>query len=254
MKRVLLIFLVLIILASGISYYRNNDPKIILSELIKKGDFVPGELRYQINLFGIIPVGEAVFEAEKIEEYNGQKYYHLNASAQSFKGLSRFFSAHAALESFVDMQQLSPVVFRQKVEISGKQPTLTEIAYDQKNNVMSIGGVKRQILPNTQEPLSVMLNFKRMNFDNIKIFEMNINCYKKNYLLKGAATQEDILINRKLHKVILVEAKVRRSDKNNPYHQSQISMVLLKEKENIPIVIRVFASGFLINVKLIDIK
>lgn len=254
MKRILFISIILTILISAISYYNNNNPKIIISRLIKKGNLKPGELRYKINLLGIIPVGEAVLEAERIDEYNGQKCYHLNASAQSLKGFSKIFSAYAVLESYIDMKQMNPVVFKQKVEISGKQNATLEITYDQKNNVMSTGGVKRQILPNTQDPLSVMLNFRRMDFDATQNFEMNINSYKKNYLLKGAATKKDILINGVPHKVILADAKIRRSDKNNPYHKSEISMVLLKEKENIPILIKVFAGGILISAKLVDIK
>ena len=254
MKRILFISIILIILASAISYYNNNNPKIIISRLIKEVNLKPRELRYKINLLGIIPAGEAVFEAERIDEYNGQKYYHLKASAQSSKEFSKIFSAYAVLESYIDMKQMNPVVFKQKLEISGKQSSVLEIIYNQENNVMLVGGVKRQILPNTQDPLSAVLNFRRLNFDIIKNFEININSYKKNYLLKGTATQKDILINKGLYRIILVDAKIRRSDKNNLYHQSKISMVLLKEKENIPILIKVFAGGVLINAKLVDIK
>lgn len=254
MKRILFISIILIILVSVISYNNNNNPRIIIYRLIKKGNLGPQELRYKINLLGIIPVGEAVLGVERIDEYNGQKYYHLNASAWSLKVFSKISSAYAVLDSYIDTKQMNPVVFRQKVGISGKQAATLEIIYDQKNNVMSTGGVKRQILPNTQDPLSAMFNLRRMDFDTVKIFEMNINSYKKNYLLKGNATQGYFLINRTLHKVILIDARIRRSDKNNLYHQSGISMVLMRENENIPILINVFAGGILINAKLVDIK
>jgi hypothetical protein len=254
MKRILFISIILIILVLAISYYNNNNPKIILSRLIKEGNFKPGELRYKINFLGIIPAGEAVFEAGRIDEYNGKKYYHLNASAWSLKRFSKIFSAYAVLESYVDMKRMNPVVFKQELEISGKQHVSLEIIYDQENNVMLRGGVKRQILPNTQDPLSAMLNLRRMDFDTIRNFEININGSKTNYLLKGTANPKDILINKRSYKVILVDAKIRRSDKKNLYHQSSISMVLLKEKENIPILIKVFAGGVFINVELVDIK
>ena len=254
MKRILFISIILIILLSAISYYNNNNPKIIISRLIKKGDLAPGELRYKVNLLGIIPLGEAVFEAERIDEYNGQKYCYLNASAWSLKTFSKIFRAYAVLESYIDMKQMNPIIFKQRVDISGKESTIREITYDQKNNTMLSGGIKRQIPPNTQDPLSLMLNLRHMDFATIKNFEININSYKRNYLVRCNATQEDILINSRSYKIILVDAKIRRNDKKNLYHQSEISIVLLKEKENIPILIKIFAGGVLINATLVDIK
>jgi len=52
---------------------------------------------------------------------------------------------------------------------------------------------------------------------------------------------------------VLLKGDISRRDKN-PYHQTKISMVLVKDKENTPILINVFASGMLINVKLTSIK
>ncbi len=71
--------------------------------------------------------------------------------------------------------------------------------------------------------------------------------------LVGKTNQQDITINKKTYRIVLVKAEIKRRDKN-PYHKSNISMVLLREKENIPILIKVFASGILINAKLIDIR
>ena len=138
-----------------------------MSKLTKEGNLKPRELRYKINFLGIIPVGEAVLGAERIEEYNGQKYYHLNASVRSLKVFSKIFSAYAVLDSYIDMKEMNPAVFKQRVEISGKQAATIEITYDQKNNAMSTGGVRRQILPNTQDPLSAVFNIRRMNLENI---------------------------------------------------------------------------------------
>ncbi|MDD5166711.1 MAG: hypothetical protein PHQ57_04920, partial [Candidatus Omnitrophica bacterium] len=82
MKKILLISALLIILLSVFSYHSNNDPAIIISGLEKKG-LGNGALKYKINLFGIIPAGNAVFEPQTLQEYNGRKVYHLTAKAGS---------------------------------------------------------------------------------------------------------------------------------------------------------------------------
>ena len=252
MKKWLLLFIV-IILGLAFVVYNNSNIKSIISGLDKEGDIKSGELRYRIYLFGILPVGEAVFGVEKIEQYQGQKVYHLSATAQSLNVFSKFFNGTVALDSYIDIKQLTSLVFKEKIAISGKQGIDREITYDQKNGIMSIAGVKRQILPDTQDPLSAIFNLKRFNFDKIKDIEMNINTNHKNYILKGTTIQQEILINKKIYKIVSTQAEIRRRDKN-PYHKSSITIVLLKEKENIPILIKVFASGVLINAHLIEIR
>lgn len=252
MKKWLLLFIV-IISTFAFVIYSNSNIKNIISGLSKKGDIRPGELRYRIYLFGVLPVGEAIFGVQKLEQYQGQNVYHLSATAQSLNILSKFFNGTAALDSYVDIKQLTPLVFKEKIAISGKQGIDREITYDQKNGTMSIAGVKRQILPNTHDPLSAIFNIRHLDLDKVKEIEMNINTNQKNYILKGTAEQKDILIHKQAYRVILAKAEIARRDKN-PYHKSSISMVLLKEKENIPILIKVFASGVLINARLIDIR
>ena len=252
MKKILIIFLILIIILAFIAAY-NNNPRVIISNLIKKGDIKTGELRYTMYFFGVLPVGEAVSAVEKIEEYDGQRVYHLNATAGSLECYSKFFSGFAVLDSYVDMHQLNPILFKQKVIVSSKQGLDKEIIYDQKDGIMIIAGTKCKILPNTQDPLSAVFNIRRIDFDKIKNFEISLNSNQKNYILKGNATVQDILINKKTYKIVLVKTQIARRDKN-PYHKSSITMVFLQGKENIPILIKVFASGVSINAKLIDIK
>jgi len=252
MKKWLVLFIV-IVLCFAFVFYNNSNIKNIISGLAKKGDIESGELRYRIYLLGIIPIGEAVFGVQKSEQYQGKAVYHLSATAQSLNVFSKFFNATAALDSYIDTKQLTPIVFKQRIAISGKQSIVREVTYDQKSGTMSIAGVKRQILANTQDPLSAIFNLRRLNFDKIKDIEMNINTNQKNYILKGTGIQQEILINKRIYKIVSAKAEIRRRDKN-PYHKSSITMVLLKEKQNLPILIKVFASGVLINARLIDIR
>lgn len=248
-----LVLFILIVVSLTFLFYNNSNVKNIISGLAKKGGIGPGELRYRIYLFGILPVGDAVFGIEKIEQYQGQKVYHLSATAQSLNAFSKFFKASAHLDSYVDTEELCHLAFKQKIAILGKPTLEREVTYDQKSGIMDIAGVKRQILPNTQDPLSAIFNIRHLDFDKAEDIEMNINTNQKNYILKGVAERKNISIHKQAYRVILAKAKIARRDKN-PYHKSSITTVLLKEKENIPILIKVFASGLLINARLIEIR
>lgn len=252
MKKILF-SLFLLILPLVLIFQNNANPNIIISGLMKKGGIHPGDLKYRINLFGIIPVAEAVLYLEKEAEYKGQKVYHLSASALTMKWLSKFFEGSAVFDSYVEMRDLTPLLFKQKIKALGKENPDKEIFYNQKEGTMSLGGVERSILPKTHDPLSAIFNLRRSNFDNLRTIEININTNQKNYLLSGIVKRRDLSIRKEIYKTVLLKADIRRRDKES-YHRSNISMLLVKSGENIPVLIKVFASGVLINAKLISIR
>lgn len=252
-RRAIIIFLVFIVICSLFAIRNNNNPGIIISQLLKKGDIKPGELIYAINLLSLLPVGEAVFLPQKEDEYQGQKAFHLSAKAKSLSIYSKFLAAQANVDSYLDKDSLNPVVFRQRLSMQGKKDIVKDIFYDQQKHIMSIDGIRRQILPDTQDPLSAIYHIRNMDFAQNKEFSLSINTNQKNYVLSGTSELKTVSINKKTYKLVLIKASIARRDKN-PYHKSQISMILLQEKENIPIVMRVFASGILINIRLTEIK
>lgn len=246
-------FLIIFLFLVFFSGY-NNNPAITISRLLNARNIQEvTELRYTVYFLGIIPVGEAVFNPAHIDEITGKDTYHLRATAGTSRFFSKFFAAEAYLDSFVDIHQLNPLLYRLKLTVSGRKDINEEIIYNQKDGFMSVSGVKRLILPNTQDPLSSMFNIMHMDFEKIKEFQMNINAHKKNYILKGIVQNKDLSINNKLHKTYILKGEVFRQDKN-PYHQSSFTFVLLKEKVNIPCLIKVFSGGVLIQAKLVDIR
>lgn len=251
-KRLPILFIIILLLIISIYRY-NNNPKIIISKLNNYSNISINKLIYRINFAGVIPIGEAIFESKKTEEFQGRPVYHLTASARSPGIFAKLFSSYAIIDSYIDTQQFNPILFRQKLVVKGRKNIEKEATYDQKQGIMSRDGIRRQILPNTQDPLSALFNVRRMDFDKEKAFEMNINTNQKNYVLKGVARLKDISIQKKIYKTVLLEAEISRRDKN-PYHKSKIAMVLLRDRENIPILIKAFAGGFLINAQLIDIQ
>ena len=251
MKKILLICIVIIFILFVIAF-NNSNPKNVIAKLNNLDVLQPKELRYRVYLFGVFPVGEALLTFEKIEDYNGEKLYHLNASAESLKILSKIFSGSVILDSYVNVNDLNPILFKEKLSVTGKESVEKEVFYDQKNNIMLSKGVERKIFPNTQDPLSAIFRIRRMDLNSIRDFELNLNTNQKNYLLQASVAQNEFFVRNKLFKTSCVKANIRRSDKNNRYHRSNMDIVFLKGKENIPILIKVFASGVLINVKLVE--
>jgi hypothetical protein len=252
MKKILFIISVAILLLLSVSLY-NAKPEVIISRLIKNAQINAGQLRYRVYFLKIFPMGEAVLFPEKTEEYRGQKVYHLSATANNSRIFSNFVNAYAILDSYIDIQQLTPILFKQKLVVTGRKDTYREVFYDQANHVMSIAGVRRKIYPNTQDPLSALFNIRHMDFDRVDNLEMGINTNQKNYILRVSSKNKIISIDKKIYKIILLRGNVSRYDKSH-YHKSNINMVLLKGKDKLPLSIDVFTRGILINARLIGIE
>ncbi len=252
MKKVLIVIAAIVICLFITSYF-NTNPDSALGILTKKGAGSPGELKYRVYLLGVLPVGEAMLYSAKTEDYQGEVVYHLKAEARALKIFSKLFSGFAVLDSYIDTVNFNPRLFRQKVVVSGKPDINKEVFYDQKENVMTLLGVKRQVMPKTQDPLSLIYNFRHMDFDKVKDFDLSLNTNQKNYMIKGSVTLGEKSLGRAIYKTALVNAEIKRRDKN-PYHKSRISIIFLKGKENVPLTIKVIASGFLINAKLVEFK
>ncbi|MFC1804523.1 DUF3108 domain-containing protein [Candidatus Omnitrophota bacterium] len=251
MKKISIIVLLSAVTIITLSYYKHSEYKSVAYSLAIQPKLQSGDLKYRIYLFGIFPVGEAVFSDQGIKELNGVRVRHLTASASSSTIFSSFFSAQALLDSFLDLQDENPLLFRQRLSVTGKEDSLKEITYDQKQQVMTLEGVRREILPGTQDPLSAMFRLRGMDFDKSNKIKMNINTNQKNYLLEGTAEERTLSLVGERCKLITAKAQIRRRDKN-PYHKSMVSFVLFKGGENVPVLIKVFASGVMITAKLSD--
>lgn len=233
----------------------NSNPGVIFKRVFKGGEGSPKILTYRIYIFGLFPAGKAVFYDKEPQKLDGRDVYHLKAEASSLDLIAPFFKAQVDLDSFIDPATYSPVLFKQNTVISGKSTQSKEVLYDQKGKTMTLLGVKREIMPDTQDPLSLMFNLKKMNYEKNKILEFGINTNQKNYIFKGSVEARDLMAGDIKYRVYFGKAEIKRRDKNNPYHRSQVTMWLAKMgDENIPILIKIFASGFLVQVRLVDAK
>lgn len=251
-KKVLLaIFLILVIFLYVMQ--SQNNPGSILSKLpaecFKKG---ATKLYYRVYLFGVLPVGDALIEDGGIKKIDKKALYCLKAGAKSRPWVSKIYPFEVSIESYLDQETMLPVSFRQTIKTKEKEQT-KDVSYDQKNNIMQILDVKRNILPETYEPLSAIWQLRAIDYTLHNNVELNINTNQKNYALTVAATKEQPRVKGLTMPLIRLKSKIFRRDKN-PYHQSKIDTIFLDNHEKTPIYIKVFASGMLITVRLTDIR
>lgn len=250
MKRIIIIAAVILAAVISISAYQNN-PRAILSKL----DFVklenqPKQFTYKVYFLGILPVGKAVLADNGLVKFEGRDLYLLSAKAHAEEFISKLYPFSARIDSYLELRDFLPVIFSQKLKTKDEE-IVKEARYDQANNIMEIAGQKRTILPQTYEPLSALYKLRKLDFDKTANFDLNINTNQKNYAFTGNITKEDILLKGNAIKAFKLKCKIFRRDKN-PYHQSQVEFVLLDNKQRTPIFIKVFASGALITVRLIE--
>ncbi len=254
MKKFFFIGFFILLVLSLITWHQSK-PGNIISILEKRDSIRSGTLKYKIYVLWILPVGEAFIDPVEIKEYKGAKVYYLKATAQTFPEISGIFKASAAIESYIEMNTLDPVLFKQSISIPGKPIVLKEVTYDQIKNIMSLDGIKREVLPHTQDTLSAFNKIRQADFTKNKSVSMNINTNQKNYILEGSAREGGLTLQGKNYNLVYAKSQIRRREKNNPYHRSRINIVLLNsDNGNIPILIKVFASGFPITARLVEIK
>lgn len=252
MKKIILVLCIMSIGALAI-YRHTNDPKSTLSLFDGNNKLPALHLKYRVYLFGIIPVAEATLENAKTEAYNGVMVYRLRATAKSMRYLSPFFYFSAVLDSYVNKETMNAMKFRERITIPGKKHIDKEIVYDQNAGVMVSDSVQRVIVVPTQDPLAAVFNIMRMDFNKNATFKMNLNTNQKNYDFTGKTKAYGLSSNNKLFKMILAEAEIKRASKN-PYHRSMVTLILLQEQENVPVICRIFAGGFVIVAKLVGLQ
>jgi hypothetical protein len=212
------------------------------------------KLTFRASIFGALPAARAELKTDNAISGSGAKLYRLSAEAGPLELFRVFFNGSVLIESYVDKKTLNPSVFRQKTLIPNKADQVKEVIYDQKSNVMSLRGEKRNILPDTREPLSILLNLRNTDLSKVKELEMNINTNQKNYAFKATVTPLTVRAGRKMYKIYLVKANIFRRDKN-PYHKSYIDIALVNQNgQNTPVLIKVFASGMYLSAKLVEVK
>lgn len=253
MIKKIFLFIILLIISAFIFNYVTSMPSMVISNLSKKGPINSGELKYRVYALGVLPIADVSFKKAKDVDYKGRKVKLLVVEAESLKFWEKIFKGTASISSYIDKNKNCPILFEEKTYLSSKGQTVEKkVVYDQDKNVMLLKGENYKILPNTQDPISALYNVRFMDLN--KDIDININTNQKNYSLKAQIEKQDIIVNKQNYEMLIAKAKISRRD-GNPYHKTNIDMFMIatSDKDRIPVVLSVFASGFLIKVKLIQI-
>ena len=258
-KRSSFIFIALmltLVLFVFIQLNKNNPLSIIKSLGLKNRLPVEGKITvFSVSYGGILPVGEAELVNKGAYLYQGRQVYHLQAKAMVSKFISKFFDTFAQVDSYIDKDKLHSLRFIQTLIIPDKPKDEKEVLYDQSNNIMELRGVKRQILPATQDPLSAMFYIQHQPLELGKEFDININTNQKNYrLYVKVIKREEYTIENKKIGVWVLQGDIRRRDKN-PYHSSTMMLWLLDNPSNkIPILIKAMTDIGSVTARLIAVE
>jgi hypothetical protein len=255
-KYALILFILCVILLFFFQLNRNN-PRLIARNLALQSIPVTDAktLVFRVHLFGFFPVGIAEIKNEGIEFYKDRKVCHISASAEAVGFVGRLYPARARLDSYVDQQKLHSLRFTQSLILPKKPQGIKEVLYDQDNNIMELRGERRHILPDTQDNLSAIFYIQHQQLEKGKTFDINVNTNQKNYrLLAHVSKRIEFALGNSKVGIWVVQADIRRRDKNNPYHRSSMTIYLLDDANKTPILIKVSASGFYITARLIGTK
>ncbi len=226
-----------------INLYNNNLSVISARSRVNQG-IEPMMLAYRVYVMGFLPVADVSFTMPVPVMLAGKQVLKMDASGRTLSWIKPLFSGHMGLESFVDAQSGLPIQFTQELSRSDKDVQLKTASYDQDRHTMEIAGVSREIMPQTYDILSVLEHLRSMNLSGVENLEFCLNTNQKNYLLQGQVTFQDT-------DSAVIKAQIFRKDKN-PYHRSHLTMYLAKKTRNIPVLIKVFASGMVIHARLVS--
>ncbi|MFH1888575.1 MAG: DUF3108 domain-containing protein [Candidatus Omnitrophota bacterium] len=239
------LFLLFIVVIFAVKQINDNNPLVIIRHngLGDKLSNDGNDLTFLVSYMGLIPAGEARLENRGEELYQGKQVYHLSAQAYLSGFYSKFFDLRAQIDSYLDKKGLYSLKFTQRLIVPNKPDDEKEVLYDQAQNFMELRGVKRKILPATQDPLSAIFYIRNQDLKIGKIFDININTNQKNYQFYAEviARQEYTLASGKIG-VWILKGSVHRRDKNI-YHKTALKLWLLDNPSKIPVLVKAMTNG-----------
>jgi hypothetical protein len=212
------------------------------------------DIAFKANFFGFLGLAEAELRDRGEELYEGRKVYHLEGVARATKFISWFYNAYAEIDSVVDKNKLHSLRFTQTLVFPDKPKEVRTLFYDQENNIMELRGVKRNILPDTQDPLSAMYYIQRQELAPGKEFDININTNNKNYRLYiKVIKKEGYVIGGKKTGAWVLQGDIRRRDKS-PRHSSAITLWVLDGPYKIPFLMKIISSAGPVTARLVKVQ
>lgn len=254
--KVLKIFLLVLIIA-GILFSLNEIIKDSPSSLIKNfknKNLDSKTLVLKIKFFGLIPAAEAKIKDLGREKLDRKEVFHFGATAETMPYFAKIFRAQIQADSYVDTVKLCPLKFVQLVQTPGDYDYNREIIYDQKQKVMRIGDVQREIFEDTRDPISAVFYIRNQEFKIGKEITTHINTNQKNYILTAKVLDyKESTTNGEKTGYWLMTAEVKRADKN-PRHKTSVTIWFFDNKTKTPFLIKIMTAGGLVTASLTGLK
>lgn len=238
--KILLYIFIVIIIFSIISFskeWMSQTPQNIIKSLSKKDISEMEKLTYRLNLIGMIPLGEAIVQDRGLINFKGEdlRYFHGMAKARGFFSILGL-KAECELQSYVEPANFNVRLFREKTELSFKEPEIKEIVYDQDAHVMDGPEGRYAILPDTKDLLSLCFYFKDQRFELDNTFKIYLNTNQKNYALDiKVLDKKSIDVNGEDFTVWVLDCLLERHDRSGSEHGANFKIWVLEDYDNIPI-------------------
>lgn len=229
--------------------YANSLERVLQSLSLGKNN---NKLVFAVNYAGFIPLGTAVIENKGIELYRNREVYKLEAEVELASLLNRFYNVEVKAESFLDKEEGYPLEFNYASRFYGEVKEAKRSFYDQINHTMTRKDEVRMILPNTQDPLTVIYYLMRQDFSVGKTFDLNINTSQKNYRFFASVLKKKVFqIKDNKYEMYLVKGSVRRRD-DSYRHSCEFSIWFMDNPCKVPVLMKTFTNAGLVGGKLLQ--
>jgi len=254
MKKVFLIILGVLLCLGSFQVF-NNRPQAILTDLHRK-ELLSSEgttLRYIVYFMGVIPLVEATISQQEGVAYDGKQAIEMKFLAKPISPFFDFFKGRVELVSLLDAKEMNALKFSEFLHVPGSITEGREVFYDQKNNIIKVKEEERTMLPNTQDPLSMMYFLRHQNFVEGQEVDLNINTNQKDYRFLTKVDEKKVfLINHEEIAAVALGIDIKRRNKSR--RNSTKMTVWLTDDKKIPFLIKVFTNGLLIVIRLNSIS
>ncbi|MBU1122847.1 MAG: DUF3108 domain-containing protein [Candidatus Omnitrophica bacterium] len=248
-KKIVIFFAVVILISFLWGMYTNSLGNVLKSLSLGESN---NKLVFGMNYFGFIPVGTATIENKGVELYNGREVYRLEARAELAEILNKIYDGEVKAQSYLDIEKGYPLEFNYSSQFYGEVKEAKRSFYDQINHTMTRKEETRTILPNTQDPLTVIYYLMQQDYQVGKIFDININTSQKNYRFYAEVLKKKVFqIKDKKYDLYLVKGSVKRRD-DNYRHSSEFSIWFMDTPRKVPVLMKTFTNAGLIVGKLLE--
>lgn len=171
-------------------------------------------LSYSVRWLGI-NVGKIFYKVVGIEEFAGEKAYHIKINVRTNRYLNRIFKVDDEFHSYISLKDLKPLCFKSRRR-EGKYRAQTLTIFDYKNGKIKFHSLldnsrkEASLQEGVYDMVSAFIHFRTMEIksDEINIavihrakrWDVNVKIIKKGILeLRGHGIQPVFLVNLKAH-------------------------------------------------------